>query len=236
MAGLVRQPHQILDKPGLKLAVLPDNLSIEEVCPYVSRGGLKLKGALDHFHIVPQDWVCLDVGASTGGFTDCLLQHGARLVYAVDVGYGQLDWTLRNHEQVRCFEKVNARYLKPEDLYGPEEPRAQMAVMDVSFISILKILPALYHLLSEDGFLLSLIKPQFEAEAKQNRKGIVRSEKVQQEVIERIRSQAPEHGFFLHEVVPSDIQGKGGNQEFLGVFYKYPPQEGEQISHGDPAH
>ena len=229
MAGLVRLPHQLLDKPGIKLKELPKHLHIQKLCPYVSRGGLKLKKALETFKVEVNGVICLDIGSSTGGFTDCLLQNGAKHIYAVDVGYGQLDWSLRNHPQVTSREKVNARYLTSEDLYPEHSPKAQLAVMDVSFISILKILPALFHLLADDGYLVSLLKPQFEAEAHQNEKGIVKSAAVRLEVLERIQSKAPESGMYLHKVISSPIHGRGGNQEFLGVFYKYPPSEDYEI-------
>lgn len=224
MAGQIRQGTKILDKPGLKLAALPDDLTIQQnQCPYVSRGGLKLAAALKQFQISPQARICLDVGASTGGFTDCLLQAGAQRVYAVDVGYGQLDWKLRQDARVICLEKVNARYLSPEDLYSPEQAYASLAVMDVSFISILKILPALKTLMVPDPILLSLIKPQFEAPRKDNRKGIVTDPAAHLRVLQEIAHQSPATGWHLHGVINSPIKGKGGNREFLGVFYTYPP-------------
>jgi len=224
MAGLVRNGSQILDKAGLALANL-DNIQVQQNdCPYVSRGGLKLAGALARFGVSPADQICLDIGASTGGFTDCLLQQGALKVYAVDAGHGQLDWKLRQDSRVVCREKCNARHLTPQDLYGEGNERAQLAVMDVSFISLLKILPALQTLLSPEGRLLSLIKPQFEAAPSQNRKGIVHDEKVHFEVLQKIQSGAAEQGFFLHQIMSSPVFGKGGNREFLGVFYRYPPE------------
>lgn len=224
MAGLIRQGTQILDKAGLKLSALPENLEVKgDTCPYVSRGGLKLAAGLKSFNIEPEGWVCLDMGASTGGFTDCLLQAGARQVYAIDVGYGQLDWKLRQDPRVVCLEKVNARYLTPEDLYQGKES-AQLAVMDVSFISILKIFPALHQLLTEQAPLISLIKPQFEAPPQDNRKGIVSDPAAHRRVLEKISSQAPELGWHLHQLIASPIRGKSGNREFLGVFYKYPAE------------
>jgi len=226
MAGQIRQGTHILDKAGLKLKELPDDLTIKgNDCPYASRGGFKLAEALKVFNISPQSKVCLDVGASTGGFTDCLLQAGAKQVYAVDVGYGQLDWKLRQDERVICLEKVNARYLTPEALYGAEGSKASLAVMDVSFISILKIFPALNQLLDQESTLISLIKPQFEAPRKDNQKGIVKDPQAHLRVLQQIHEQSPETGWFLHQAISSPIKGKGGNREFLGVFYKYPASD-----------
>lgn len=223
MAGLVRNGSHILDKAGLLLANLDQVQVQHNDCPYVSRGGLKLAGALERFGVSAADLICLDIGASTGGFTDCLLQAGARHVYAVDAGHGQLDWKLRQDPRVNCREKCNARHLTPQDLYGEDKARAQLAVMDVSFISLLKILPALQTLLSPEGCLVSLIKPQFEAAPSQNRKGIVHDQNVHFEVLEKIQSGAEVFGFFLHQLMSSPVFGKGGNREFLGVFYRYPP-------------
>ena len=222
MAGEVRQGTQILDKPGTKLKALPEDLEIRSKHNFASRGGLKIEAALKRFEINPKDQTCLDIGASTGGFTDCLLQNGAPKVYAIDVGYGQLDWRLRQDERVVCMEKCNARYLEPEDLYNSEQDWATLAVMDVSFISILKILPALQRIMPPNACLVSLLKPQFEAQSNENRKGIVSSPKVHLDVLERIAGQSPVHGWHLHAAMPSPIYGKGGNREFLGVFYKYP--------------
>ena len=230
MAGEVRQGTRLLDKPGVKMAGLPEDLEIKKrSCPYVSRGGLKLAKALDLFAVDPQDRICLDVGASTGGFTDCLLQRGAQKVYAVDVGRGQLDWGLRKDPRVVCLEKVNARYLQPEDLYPEDAPFASLAVMDVSFISILKILPALQGLLMPESPFISLIKPQFEAPQQDNRKGIVSSPEAHLRVLQKIADRAPESGWFLHQVSDSPIKGKTGNREFLGVFYTQAPAEAPNL-------
>jgi 23S rRNA (cytidine1920-2'-O)/16S rRNA (cytidine1409-2'-O)-methyltransferase len=224
MAGLIRQGTKILDKPGHKFAGLPEDLEVRgDNCPYVSRGGLKLAKALELFGIDTTERICLDVGASTGGFTDCLLQSGAQKVYAVDVGYGQIDWKLRTDPRVIVKEKINARYLTPADLY-PEGEKASLAVMDVSFISILKILPALSDLLSADGLLISLLKPQFEAPQSDNRKGIVLDPKAHLRVLKSIREGSPATGWHLHKGIRSPIRGKSGNVEFLGVFYRDPPE------------
>lgn len=223
MAGLVRKGTQILDKPGMQLSDLSQIVVLQNDCPYVSRGGLKLAKALAHFHISPQGRICLDIGASTGGFTDCLLQQGADKVYAIDSGHGQMDWKLRNDSRVVCLEKCNARYLTPEQLYGPGDEKASLAVMDVSFISLLKILPALAILLHAEGILLSLIKPQFEAAPSQNRKGIVHDPQVHYQVLENIQAGSALQGFYLHDLIVSPVLGKSGNREFLGVFYRYAP-------------
>lgn len=224
MAAQIRQGTHILDKAGLKLKELPSDLIIKgNDSPYVSRGGLKLAQALKDFDLDPRDKTCLDIGASTGGFTDCLLQAGAKHVYAVDVGYGQLDWSLRQDQRVTCLEKINARYLTADELYGTNGAPASIAVMDVSFISILKIFPALNHLLAQDATLISLIKPQFEAPRKDNHKGIVTDPEAHLRVLKKIHEQGPETGWHLHQVIHSPIKGKGGNREFLGVFYKYSP-------------
>lgn len=232
MAGLVRVDTHIWDKAGTKLYELPDGLEVlGSDCPYVSRGGLKLAGALQAFAIDPQARICLDVGASTGGFSDCLLQHGATKVYAVDVGHGQLDWKLRQDPRIISREKVNARYLRPEDIYAPDE-MASLAVMDVSFISILKILPALRTLIPPDGWLISLIKPQFEAPPQDNRKGIVSDKAAHRRVLESIWAGSPESGWHLQRVIRSPITGKSGNVEFLGLFGSQAPTpalEGETL-------
>lgn len=232
MAGLIRLGPKVLDKAGLKLPELPAELKVlGDACPYVSRGGLKLAQALQAFAVDVQGRLCLDVGASTGGFTDCLLQNGAAEVYAVDVGYGQIDWKLRTDARVHVIEKVNARYLTPEALYGADSgQRASLAVMDVSFISILKILPALSQLLSPAGLLVSLIKPQFEAPPEDNKKGIVSNPKAHLRVLETIQAQAPADGWHLHRAIVSPITGKAGNREFLGVFYRYAPDQPAELA------
>lgn len=224
MAGLVRQGPKLLDKPGHKFPGLPEDLFVKgDNCPYVSRGGLKLAKALETFQVSAEGRLCLDIGASTGGFTDCLLQSGAEKVYAVDVGYGQIDWKIRTDERVVVIEKTNARYLTPPDLY-PDGVKASLAVMDVSFISILKIMPALSELLTPEGLIVSLLKPQFEAPPEDNRKGIVSDPKAHLRVLRRLRDESPETGWHLHAAIRSPIRGKSGNREFLGVFYRYPPE------------
>ncbi|MFC1568147.1 TlyA family RNA methyltransferase [Candidatus Margulisiibacteriota bacterium] len=223
LAGQVFVKGQKIDKAG---ALIPPDTEIEvkgNEHPYVSRGGLKLAQALREFKIDVKDKVALDIGASTGGFTDCLLQHGAAKVYAVDVGYGQLAWKLRQDPRVKVFERLNARYLKPGDL-GLATPRrcsgqagdCELATIDVSFISLSKILPAVYNLLAEGAGVVALIKPQFEARREQVGKGgIVKDEQVRQEVVERVKTAAGAIGFEVKGVVGSPITGADGNVEFL---------------------
>jgi len=180
--------------------------------PYASRGGLKLAHGLDHFGLDPKGLTCLDAGASSGGFTDCLLQRGAAGVVAVDVGYGQLAWSLRNDPRVKLLERTNARYLTLERIGGPVEA----AVMDVSFISLSLILPAVVPLVRPGGWLVVLIKPQFEAGRGQVGKGgVVRDQAVRRAAVEKIEACARGLGLRLLGVTPSPILGPKGNQEFL---------------------
>jgi len=185
------------------------------VSPFVSRGGLKLEHALNEFKIDVTGLVCLDVGASTGGFTDCLLQRGAAKVYAIDVAYGQFDWKLRNDPRVVVVERTNIRYLKPDQLYGAAD-KASLAVIDVIFISLVTIFPAVYDLLVPQGEIVALIKPQFEAKREQvGRGGIVRDEAVREEVVARIKQKAAELGWEVGGLTRSPIEGANGNVEFL---------------------
>jgi 23S rRNA (cytidine1920-2'-O)/16S rRNA (cytidine1409-2'-O)-methyltransferase len=182
---------------------------------FVSRGGTKLEQALQQFKIDVKGKSALDIGASTGGFTDCLLQHGAEKVYAVDVGYGILDWKLRQDPRVKVVERTNARYLTLKEL-GMDVSDIGLCTIDVAFISLSKILPVAYKLLAEKGEVIALIKPQFEAKREQvPRGGVVRDEKVHQEVIEKIKKAAGETGFSAGEVIRSPIEGADGNVEFL---------------------
>lgn len=184
---------------------------------FVGRGGLKLEKALLEFQICPDKYVCLDVGASTGGFTDCLLQNGAKKIYAVDVGTNQLDWKIRNDERVIVTEKVNARNLKPGDF----DEKLDLIVMDVSFISVTKILPALFHLIDETGKIIVLIKPQFEVgKGEVGKGGIVRDESKHKSVIEYINKFAGEIGLKNLSVIESPILGAEGNKEFLALYEK----------------
>ncbi|MFT3991148.1 MAG: TlyA family RNA methyltransferase [Luteolibacter sp.] len=214
LAGEVRSGDHIIDKPSAKL---PEDAPLElKTKPrYVGRGGLKLEGALDAFAIDPAGWTCIDVGASTGGFTDCLLQHGAVRVHAVDVGTNQLVWKLRNDPRVIVKEQFNARHMVPEDLGGD---RPKLAVMDLSFISLTKVLPAVFRVLEpEAGAVVCLIKPQFELEREDISKGgIVRDPALHERAVEKIRRfVTEEHGCEWRGLIPSPITGMDGNQEFL---------------------
>jgi 23S rRNA (cytidine1920-2'-O)/16S rRNA (cytidine1409-2'-O)-methyltransferase len=209
MAGLVYSGEQRIEKPG---QMIPSdlNLSLKETIPYVSRGGLKLEEALEAFSISVQDKVAADLGSSTGGFTDCLLQKGARMVYAVDVDISQLDWRLREDSRVICIEK-NARYLTRGDF----DHRPEIVTMDLSFISVLKVLPAVGDFLG-GGQLIALIKPQFEAgKGRVGKKGIVRDPAVHQEVLNRIIVEAQKMGFGTKGVIRSSTRGQKGNREFF---------------------
>ncbi|MDT5295320.1 MAG: rRNA (cytidine1920-2-O)/16S rRNA (cytidine1409-2-O)-methyltransferase [Acidobacteriota bacterium] len=182
---------------------------------YVGRGGLKLERALREFDIDPAGFVCLDVGASTGGFTDCLLQHGARRVVALDVGHNQIDWRLRTDPRVEVREGVNARHLKPADF----DERFEMVTMDVSFISATKILPALVPLLKEDGRLVVLVKPQFEVgRGEVGKGGIVRDPAQHARVVEEVNAAARSLGLAVRGVADSPINGADGNREFLALY------------------
>ena len=212
MAGEVYVNGQRWDKPGT--ACDPEaEIQIRGGQKYVSRGGLKLERALDFFGGDPGGKVCLDCGASTGGFTDLMLQRGAKKVYSVDVGYGQLAWKLRNDERVVVMEKTNARYLTP-DMF-PERP--QLASVDVSFISLSLILPAVRRVLTDDGEVFCLIKPQFEAgREKVGKKGVVRDPETHLQVLEDFLKNAGDAGFQVENVTWSPIRGPEGNIEYLG--------------------
>lgn len=184
---------------------------------YVSRGGFKLEKAMEFFPIKLENTICMDIGASTGGFTDCMLQNGASKVYSIDVGHGQLDWKLRNDERVVCMEKTNFRYVTTEQVTDPID----FASVDVSFISLGKILPAAYPLLKDDGEMVCLIKPQFEAgREKVGKKGVVRDKSVHVEVIENVFGYAKENGFYIAGLTYSPIKGPEGNIEYLVYITK----------------
>lgn len=212
MAGDVFVENQREDKPG---STFPDESKIEvrgNKLKYVSRGGLKLEKALAVFPVSPEGRVCMDIGASTGGFTDCMLQNGAAKVYAVDVGYGQFAYQLRRDERVVCMEKTNIRYVTPDQI---EEP-ISFASVDVSFISLTKVLPPVKLLLEHDADMICLIKPQFEAgREKVGKKGVVRDPAVHREVIETIVSFALEAGFLIRGLDHSPVKGPEGNIEYL---------------------
>lgn len=212
MAGIVYVENQKEDKAG---SMFPDTVKIEvrgNTLKYVSRGGLKLEKAMTHFGVTLDQKVCMDVGASTGGFTDCMLQNGAVKVYAIDVGHGQLDWKLRNDERVVCMEKTNIRYVVPEDLQEP----ADFSSIDVSFISLTKVLLPVYHLLKDNGEVVCLIKPQFEAgREKVGKKGVVRDPAVHEEVIDKVIAYAKSIGYAVRHLEFSPIKGPEGNIEYL---------------------
>ncbi len=210
LAGQVLVDGQKVDKAG---APVGNESRIELLAQprYVGRGGLKLEAALDHFGIRVAGKTCLDIGSSTGGFTDCLLQRGAARVYAIDVGTGQLDWRLRNDPRVVVKEQVNARYLKRDDVPEPID----LAVCDVSFISITMILPVLPALLAPDGEMVILVKPQFELERDQIGKGgIIRDPRLHHEACRRVEEAVARLGF-QSQVIPCPVLGAEGNQEFL---------------------
>lgn len=217
MTGNVFVSGQRVDKPG---TAVPEDAPVEVRgggLRYVSRGGLKLEKAMQTWPITLQGKICADIGASTGGFTDCMLQNGAEKVYAVDVGYGQLDWKLRNDPRVVCLERTNARYLSHEEV--PDE--LHFASIDVSFISLKLIFPALYELLSDGGEIACLIKPQFEAgREKVGKKGVVRDPAVHLEVLEHFLEHAKENHFTVLGITYSPIRGPEGNIEYLGYLRK----------------
>ena len=212
MSGIVYVDGQKEDKAGQTFA---DTANIEvrgSTLKYVSRGGLKLEKAMECFDVSVKDKVCMDIGASSGGFTDCMLQNGAKKVYAVDVGHGQLAWKLRNDTRVVVMEKTNIRYVKPEDI----GESIDFASIDVSFISLSKVLPAAYNLLGERGEIVALIKPQFEAgREKVGKKGVVREKSTHIEVIQNCFAYARENGFFVRELEFSPVKGPEGNIEYL---------------------
>ena len=217
MAGLVLVNGQRVDKPGTAVDPAAEIRLKGEVLPYVSRGGRKLEKALQVFPVSPAGRCCLDCGASTGGFTDVLLQNGAAKVWAVDVGYGQLDWKLRSDSRVISLERTNVRYLSREQI--PDSP--SLAVMDLSFISLELVFPAVAALLPEGADLICLIKPQFEAgREKVGKKGVVRDPAVHLEVLERFLRFAPEHGLAPQGLDFSPIKGPEGNIEYLGWLVK----------------
>ena len=225
MSGIVYVDNIKEDKAG---STFDEKAQIEvrgNTLKYVSRGGLKLEKAMDCFGVSLAGKVAMDVGSSTGGFTDCMLQNGAVKVYSVDVGHGQLAWKLRNDERVVCMEKTNIRYVTPDDI----EDRIAFASIDVSFISLTKVLPPVKELLTDDGEIVCLIKPQFEAgREKVGKKGVVRDPAVHQEVIEKVRDYAMSISMEPCHLSFSPIKGPEGNIEYLLHLKKHP--EGIQVS------
>ena len=227
MSGDVYVDGQKEDKAG---TMFQETVSIEvrgNTLPYVSRGGLKLEKAMNSFEVSLDGKICMDVGASTGGFTDCMLQNGAVKVYSIDVGYGQLDWKLRNDQRVVCMEKTNIRYVLPENLQEP----ADFSSIDVSFISLTKVLLPVRNLLTENGEIVCLIKPQFEAgREKVGKKGVVRDPAVHLEVIEKVMGYAQSIALEPAHLSFSPIKGPEGNIEYLLHLKKHP--EGTEVTSG----
>jgi 23S rRNA (cytidine1920-2'-O)/16S rRNA (cytidine1409-2'-O)-methyltransferase len=211
IAGQVLVNGQLVVHPSTQVVVEAD-VQLQARFPYVSRGGLKLEAALARFAVNVTGCVAADIGASTGGFTDCLLQHGVQKVYAIDVGYGQLDWSLRQDVRVVVMERLNARYLTADAL--PE--RVDLVTIDVSFISLRLVLPGALHILKPAGHIMALLKPQFEANRTQvGRGGIVRDPMVHREVLQRLTTWAITQRLAVRDVMPSPIKGADGNVEFL---------------------
>ena len=212
MSGQVYVQGQKADKPGMSFEETVDLEVRGAVCPYVSRGGLKLEKALRDFGVDPTGYVCSDSGASTGGFTDCLLQQGAKKVFAIDVGYGQLDWKIRSDPRVVVMERTNVRYVTPEQLGEPLD----LSVIDVSFISLKIVLPVIKTFLKSTGQVLCLIKPQFEAgKDKVGKKGVVREPETHKEVLDNFVALTQEIGFTILGLTFSPVKGPEGNIEFL---------------------
>ena len=214
MSGSVFVDGKKAIKPGMQVSADCET-EISAGLKYVSRGGLKLEKAIEHFDISPKSKVCIDCGASTGGFTDCLLQYGANIVYAVDVGYGQLAWPIRNDPRVIVMERTNIRYITP-DMF---EQKPEFAVADVSFISLKLVLPALSNIMTNDSSAICLIKPQFEAgREKVGKKGVVRDADTQKEVLDMFCKNAADCGFGVKGLTFSPIKGASGNIEYLGYL------------------
>lgn len=219
MAGEVYVSEQKVDKAGLEVDITSKIEVRGNSCPYVSRGGLKLEKALRDFGVDPTGFVCSDSGASTGGFTDCLLQQGAKKVFAIDVGYGQLAWKIRSDPRVVTMERTNIRYVTPEDLGEPLD----LSVVDVSFISLALVLPVIQKLLKPTGQVLCLIKPQFEAgKEKVGKKGVIRDPAVHEEVLQKFIALVDSLGFTLKNLTFSPVKGPEGNIEFLAHLSMQP--------------
>ena len=211
-AGQVYVNDRIADKPGFLYPPTAD-VRLKERCPYVSRGGLKLEKGLSYFQLHPDNWTCIDIGASTGGFTDCLLQHNVGKVYALDVAYGQLSWKIRQNPKVVVFERFNARKLTTKDI-SPDQ--IDLAVMDVSFISITTLLPPLLLLFREKIRVLALIKPQFElAKEEVGTGGVVNDPDLHEKAIKKIELFVDHLGLVSQGVIASPVLGPKGNREFL---------------------
>lgn len=223
MAGLVYVDGQRVDKPGTSVDTEAEITVKEALCPYVSRGGLKLEKALELYGFSLENATAVDIGASTGGFTDCMLQKGAKKVFAIDVGYGQLDWKLRNDPRVVNMEKTNVRYLDTDTV----DSDVDFISIDVSFISLKLIFPVAAKLLADDGSLVCLVKPQFEAGRSQvGKKGIVRDASVHKEVIKNVIGYGKDNGLYSHGLTYSPVTGTKGNIEYL-LYMKKTPAETE---------
>ena len=224
MAGLVFVDGHRVDKAGEKVNRDAEIIFKGEELKYVSRGGLKLEKAMNEFNISLDNKVCMDIGASTGGFTDCMLQNGATKVFSVDVGYGQFAWKLRVDERVVCMERTNIRYVTPEDIGD----KLDFASIDVSFISLRTIMPAVKNLLKDNGEVVALIKPQFEAgRDKVGKKGVVREKSVHKEVVSNIANYLIENEFNIVGMSFSPIKGPEGNREYLVYFSKDKERESD---------
>ena len=217
LAGHVKINDEYITKSGFQINPAKEYDIVVKTMPYVSRGGFKLKKALDAFKFSPKDRICFDAGASTGGFTDCLLQNGAKFVYAVDVGYGQLDWKIRSDERVKTIERTNLKICQIDEIYSTDEPIADLLVSDLSFISLTKVLPNLKTLLKPEFHeMICLIKPQFEAgKEKVEKGGVVRDKKVHEEVIQNVIECAKDLSYKINGLTYSSIKGPSGNIEYL---------------------
>ena len=231
-AGEVRVNGEIVDKSGTKIP-LDAEITLKAKPTYVSRGGEKLNQALVDFEIEVKDRICLDGGISTGGFTDCLLQAGAKQVYGVDVGYGQVAWSLRQDSRVILKERTNFRYLTPEELYGREKP-ADLGVMDLSFISLTKVLPTLWRLLTPPKEVVLLVKPQFEVgKEKVGKKGVVRNDKYRSDAIVQVWESASQLGWKYQGLTTSPIKGPAGNVEYLLWLSTKPTDKYLEVNSGN---
>lgn len=228
LAGHVKINDEYITKAGFQINPAKEYEIVVKSMPYVSRGGFKLKKALDTFPVQIEGRICLDAGASTGGFTDCLLQNGAKFVYAADVGYGQLDWKIRSDARVKPIERTNLKNCAFTDIYAENEPIADLLVSDMSFISLTKVLPNLKTLLNPNFHeMILLIKPQFEAgKEKVEKGGVVRDKKVHQEVIQNVINCAKDLGYKVNDLTYSAIKGPSGNIEYL-IWIS--TQQGEEI-------
>lgn len=215
LEGSVRVNGIVVDKVG-SLVCPDDAVVVTKKMPYVSRGGLKLEHAIEEFSVDLKDKTAMDVGASTGGFTDCLLQYGAKKIYAIDVGYGQFSYTLRKDDRIELFERTNIRHFDR----GLISDEIDIAAVDVSFISLLKVLPKVLEFLSPRGEVIALIKPQFEVGRKDVGKGVVKDEKKRLEVVNKLTAEAEKMGFAVKGVTPSPIKGPKGNVEYLMYLKK----------------